>query len=122
MRQLMQQQLAFFAAWMRRQHLAAQLAELGEPRTQIFRQLLIDLTPKPLRKGRALPGGRDGDLQVASANHGAEEEIAVGNIVNRIAGYAALQRSLIGRMFSCLTLKFMFPPKLKKADARHLAP
>src|SRR5580692_1933950 len=91
MRQLMQQQLALFATRMRRQHLAAQLTEFSEPWPNVRRKLLIDLAPQSLRKGGALTTRRDGDLQIAAVHHGAKEEIAVRNVVNRVARNSSFQ-------------------------------
>ena len=77
--------LALFAARMRGENFAAQLAEVREPRTQICGQLLVDFAAQPLRDGGAFAGGRDGDLQIAAADDRAEEEIAVGNVVDAVA-------------------------------------
>ncbi len=89
-RQFVEQELARFAAWMRGENFAAKLAEIREPWAQIGGQLLVDFTAQALREGGAFAGSRDGDLQIAAADHGAEEEIAVGNVVDAVAEDVAL--------------------------------
>ena len=56
-----------------------------EPGAEVVRQLLVDFAAQALGDGGAFAGGGDGDLQVAAADHGAEEEIAVGDIVDAVA-------------------------------------
>src|SRR5208337_1910343 len=70
---------------MRCKHLAPKLTKLFEPCTKILGQLHIDLAAEALRKGRAFSSGRDGNLKIASADHGTKEEIAVGNVVHAVA-------------------------------------
>jgi hypothetical protein len=60
-------------------------------------KLLVDLAAQPLRNGRAFAGRRDRDLQVAAADHRAEEEVAVGNVVDAVAGDAARDGLAIDR-------------------------
>ncbi len=97
MSQFVQQQAAFFAAGMCRQNLATQLADLFEPGAKVLRKLLIDFAAQPLRQRGALTGGGDCDLQWAARDHGPEEEIAVGNIVDAVAEDAVLRGFTIDR-------------------------
>lgn len=78
----MEQELAFFAAWVGGEDFAAKLAEIRQPWTQIGGQLRVDFTAQALREGRAFTGSGDGNLEIAAADDGAEEEIAVGNVVD----------------------------------------
>jgi len=87
--ELVQEQAALFATRMRREDFAAQFAELGEPGTEILGKLLVDFAAQALREGGAFASRGDSDLQVAAADYGAEEEVAVGNVVDAIAGDAA---------------------------------
>jgi hypothetical protein len=86
-------ELARFAAGMRGENFAAQFAEILKPGAEVFRQLLVDFAAQALGDGGAFAGGGDGDLQIAAADHGAEEEIAVGNVVDAVAQDAALDAS-----------------------------
>jgi hypothetical protein len=88
----MQQQAAVFTARKRLENFPAQLADLHQPRAKIFGQLLVDLAAQALREGGAFAGGGDGDLQVAAADHRAKKEIAIGNVVDAVAGMPRSQR------------------------------
>jgi hypothetical protein len=88
-RKLVEEQAALFAAGLRGEGFAAQCAKLGEPGAEIFGKLLVDFATQALRDGRAFAGRGDGDLQVAAADYRAEEEVAVGNVVDAVAGNAA---------------------------------
>ena len=89
LRELVEQQAALFAARMRGENFAAQFAELRKPGAEILGKLFVDLAAQALRDGGAFAGRGDGDLQVAAADYGAEEEVAVGNVVDAVAGNAA---------------------------------
>ena len=97
LRKLVQEQTALFSAGMRGEDFAAQRAELREPRAEILGKLLVDFAAQPLSNGRAFAGRRDGDLQVAAADHRAEEEVAVGNVVDAVAGDVARKGFAIDR-------------------------
>jgi hypothetical protein len=96
-RKLVKEQAALFAAGMCSQDFAPQFAELREPGAEVIGELLVDFAAQALRDGGAFAGGGDGDLQVAAADHGTEEEIAVGDIVNAVAGDAARDGFAIDR-------------------------
>ena len=80
---------------MRGEDFAAKLAEILEPGAEVVGQLLVDFAAEALGEGGAFAGGGDGDLQVAAADHRAEEEVAVGNVVDAVAEDAALDGSAI---------------------------
>ena len=96
-RKLMEEQAAFLTAGLSGEDFPANFAEFGEPATEIIGKLLVDLATQALRQGGAFAGRGDGDLQVAAADHGAEKEIAVGNVVDTIAGNAARNSLAINR-------------------------
>src|ERR1700679_1814791 len=75
--------------------IAAELAEIREPGTQISRKLLVDFAAEPLCEGWTFAGGRDGDLEIAAAYDGSKEEIAVGDIVDRVAEDVTVERALV---------------------------
>src|SRR5208282_5724923 len=76
---------------------AAQLAKLGEPIPNIYRELLVDLAAQSLSNRRAFAGRGDGDLQISAADHRTEEEVAIGNVVHAVAGDAARDGLAINR-------------------------
>jgi hypothetical protein len=86
MRQLMQQQFALFAALDASPALhGASVPRFSSHGPQIFWELFVDLAAQTLRNSGAFACRRDGDLQIAAPDHRAEEEIAVGNIVDAVA-------------------------------------
>ena len=89
--EFMEQELARFAAGMGGENFAAKLAEVFEPGAEVVGELLVDFAAQALGKGGAFAGGGDGDLQIAAADDGAEEEVAVGNVVDAVAEDAALE-------------------------------
>jgi hypothetical protein len=93
MGEFVEEKLTLFRAGMRGEDLAAEFAEVGEPGTEILGQLLVNLAAKSLGKGGAFSGSGNGDLEVAAGDDGAEEEIAIGNIVNAVAEDVALEGS-----------------------------
>ncbi len=63
---LVKQALPFFGIQAGGAQLVASFAELREPFFIFGAELTFELLSEALRESRALPGGRDGDLQVAS--------------------------------------------------------
>ena len=82
---LMQQQLARLADRFDSGHFAAETAKLHQPFAKIVRQLRVQFFTKPLRKGRAFAGSRNGNLQISTANDRRKIKIAERWIVDRIA-------------------------------------
>ena len=91
--QLVEEKLALFASGMGGEHFAAQLAKVGEPGTEVVGELLVDFAAKTLGEGGAFPGSGDGDLEIAAGDDGAEEEIAIGDVVHAVAEDVALESS-----------------------------
>ena len=91
MGQLVEQELALFAAGMAGENFAAQLAQVGEPGAEILRELLVDFAAETLGEGGAFSGSGDGDLEIAAGDDGAEEKIAVGDVVDAVAEDIALE-------------------------------
>jgi hypothetical protein len=85
----MEKQSAGLAAGMGDQDFATELAEVFEPWAEIGGELVVDFATKALGYGRALASGGDGDLEIAAADYGAEEEIAVGDVVDAVGENAA---------------------------------
>ena len=73
---------------------AAELAEICEPGAEVLRQLLVDFAAEALGEGGAFTCGGDGDLEIAAGDDGAKEEVAVGDVVDAVAGDVALEGSL----------------------------
>ena len=95
LRELMEQGLALFSAGMNLQHFAAEFAHAREPGAEILGKLGVDFAAQALRHRGAFAGSRNRDLQIAAGHHGAEEEIAVGNVVDAVAEDAALEGGVI---------------------------
>ena len=85
MRQLVQQSFAFRPRGHRLQDFPAQLAQVVQPRSQIRRELRVDLAPQALRQRRTLTRGRNSNLQVAPLHDRTEEEVAQRRIVRGVA-------------------------------------
>ncbi len=66
------------------ENLAPESAYLRKPRSEIIRQLCVDLAAQLLGYGGTFAGGGDGDLQVSAPNHRSEVEVAVRRIVNAV--------------------------------------
>ena len=81
----MQQSFAFRPRRHRLQNFPAQLSQIIEPRSQIRRELRVDLAPQALRQRWTLARGRNGDLQIAPLHDRAEEEVAQRRIVGGVA-------------------------------------
>jgi hypothetical protein len=91
----MQEGFACFAAWMQCEDFAAELAEILEPVTKVLRELRIDFAAEALGYCGAFARGGNCDLKIAAADHGAEKEIAVGNVVDAVAWDVASDAALI---------------------------
>ena len=98
----MEKQFAGFAAGKHFKNVAAKRAKIFKPGAEVFRELFVDFAAQALGKCRTLTGGGDGNLQIAAADHRAEEEIAIGDVVDTVAENAALERSLID---GCIDLR-----------------
>src|SRR5665213_2599171 len=83
---------------MRLQHLASQLTETRQPFASIQRKLLVNFAAQTLRYSGTFAGCGDGNLQRTAADDRAEKEIAVGNIVNTVAGNVSHHRFAINRV------------------------
>jgi hypothetical protein len=88
-----EQEFALFAAGMGGEHFAAELADILKPGAEVVGELLVDFAAKTLGEGGALSGSGDGDLEIAAGDDGAEEKVAVGNVVHTVAEDIALKRA-----------------------------
>jgi len=88
--ELVEEPFALVVEGFRGDDLTAEVAEGVEPVTGIERELGVDVFANLLGEGRACSCGRDGDLQVSSADYGREVEVAEGWVVHGVAEDVAL--------------------------------
>jgi hypothetical protein len=85
MGELVEQKAARFIERFGCNHLAPKISEVCEPVAEVERELLVQFLPKLLGQRGRVSGGRDRDLEVASADHGREVKVTEGRIVDGIA-------------------------------------
>jgi hypothetical protein len=91
----MKQKPSLFVARMGGEDFAAKLAEVLKPWAEVRGELLVDFAAQALGNGGAFAGGGDGDLEIAATDDGAEEEIAVGDVIDAVGEDAATHRFAI---------------------------
>ena len=85
-------------------------------------ELLVDFAAKTLGEGGAFSGSGDGDLQIAAGDDGAEEKIAVGDVVDAVAKDIALESAGVdgwltaGESVAAMTMKL--PSRSESAKGR----
>ena len=86
---LVQEALSVLGIHLGGEELVARFTQLGEPFLVFGAELIFELFPEALSKCRALPGGRDGDLQSSALDDGRIVEIAKRGNIHDVAEYAA---------------------------------
>jgi len=81
-----EERLAGVAARMGFENFAAELAQVFKPCAEVFWKLCVNLAAETLRECGAFAAGGDGDLKVAAVDYRTKKEIAVGNVVDTVAG------------------------------------
>jgi 1,4-dihydroxy-2-naphthoyl-CoA synthase len=77
------------------ENFAAECAKIFEPCAEVWRKLRIDFAAEALGNGGAFSSGGDCDLKIAAGDYGAEEKVAVGNVVNAVARDVSFEAALI---------------------------
>jgi len=83
--QFVQDEAALFVERFGSDDLAAQVAEVGEPVTEVERQLLVEVLAKLLGQRVLVAGGGEFDLQVSAADDGGKVEVAEWRVVDGVA-------------------------------------
>ena len=99
--ELMEQELAVFSGLIGGEDVAAELAEILQPGSEVRGKLFVDFAAQALRERGTFAGGGDGDLQIAASDYRAEVEVAVRRVVDRVAEDVAGYGFFInGRVYS----------------------
>src|ERR1700736_240794 len=83
--ELVKEKLAGLVEGLGSDHLAAEVAEVGQPIAGVERELGVDLFAQALGERRAGSSGGDGNLQITATDNGREVEVAVRWVVDGVA-------------------------------------
>ena len=88
--ELVQEEAAGFVEGFGGDDFTAEVTEVGEPVPEVERELVVQLSAKLLGEGGRVPGGGDGDLEVAATDDRREVEVAERRVVDGVADDAFL--------------------------------